>query len=158
MKTHVLLLLFIGFLSPAWPQYQTSQAHTWESYPPEVQKPGFGLHQSQLVQMDDHSGLEEVLLFSAHNGHYPYFDIFKNYIVIMDNYSKEVKFISDVTLSVKRDILVEDRNEDGKFEIYRSYFQDGKFTVDQYGNKLAVTWAYDRIEWNAEMNRIGKNK
>jgi len=106
--------------------------------------------------MDEDGALEDVMLFSAHNGHYPYFDLFKNYYVVVDNYTKEVKYISDVVISTDRDLVLEDRNGDGKFELYRKYFQDGKFSVDEYGNKLSVTWVYDRIEWKADSKKISK--
>ncbi|NDV60622.1 hypothetical protein [Bacteroides sp. 519] len=147
MKKILLLLLLSGYFIPVWSQYQVSTARTWDKFPPEVQKRGFGLHASQLVQMDDEPALEEVLLFSAHNGHYPYFDLFKNYYVIIDYYTKEVKYTSDIIISTEREIILEDRNNDGKYELYRRYFQDGKFKVDEYGNNLSVTWIYDCIEW-----------
>ncbi|MCD7978356.1 MAG: hypothetical protein LUG51_14860 [Tannerellaceae bacterium] len=155
MKKIFFLVILLSFSLQGWCQYTVSPAKTWDRYPPEVQKPGFGPHASQLVQMDDSPALEEVILFSAHNGHYPYFDLFKNYYVIIDHYSKEVKYISDITISTERDLRLEDRNQDGKYELYRTYFQDGKFSTDEFGNKLSVTWVYDRIEWQ---NKEFKNK
>ncbi|MCD7915669.1 MAG: hypothetical protein LUG96_10775 [Tannerellaceae bacterium] len=150
MKKVLYLLLFSVCFLQGWAQYKVSPARDWDRFPPEVQKPGFGSHTSQLVQMDNDPALEEVILFSAHNGHYPYFDLFKNYYVILDHYTKEVKYISDVTISTERDLILEDRNMDGKYELYRRYFQDGQFSTDESGNKLAVTWMYDRIEFDSQ--------
>jgi chitinase len=146
MKKSFLLLLLSGLVLPAQAQYQKSEPRLWEKYPPEVQQRGFGLHKSQLAQMDDDAQLEEVLLFSADNGHYPYFDIFKIYYVIVGNYTKEVKYTSEIVRTTERPLLLEDRNNDGKFEVYRRYFKDGNFTVDTSGNNLRVTWVYDCIE------------
>lgn len=156
MKKLLVLAICTCIASCCWGQYKVSTPRTWDKYPPEVQKRGFGLHKSQLVQMDDDDALEDVILFSAHNGHYPYFDLFKNYYVVINNYTKEVKYISDVVISTDRDLTLEDRNGDGKFELYRKYLQDGKFSVDENGNKLSVTWVYDRIEWKPASKKISK--
>jgi len=158
MKRILLLGLFlVGLWFNAYSQFQVNTQRTWDKYPPEVQEPGFGLHSSQLVQMDDDQALEEVMIFSAHNGHYPYFDLFKNYYVIVDNYTKEVKYKSDIVISTRRELVLEDRNNDGKYELYRSYFKDGHFTVDEFGNNLKTTWLYDRIEWvNQKMKVVIK--
>ena len=155
MKKIIFLFILAGFAINGMAQYQASVPRTWSRYPAEVQKQGFGLFTSQLVQMDDSPELEEVLLFSADNGHYPYFDIFRYYFVIIDNYTKETKYISDVIFSTERTLLLEDRNNDGKYELYRQYFQDGKFTVDEHGNNLSVVWLYDSIEWSDK--KIKKN-
>jgi chitinase len=128
-------------------QIKVSEPRTWEHYPPKVQQPKFGLHKSTLAQLDDTPEEEEVLLFTADNGHYPYFDLFRCYYVIMGNYSKTVKYTSDVFLSTSRDLLLEDRNKDGVFELYRKYIKDGKFSVDAEGNHLKAEWLFDRIEW-----------
>ncbi|MDR1369590.1 MAG: hypothetical protein LBJ72_05620 [Dysgonamonadaceae bacterium] len=143
-KIGFLLLLTLCF-GEAWAQYRTSDVRPWDKYPPEAQLRGFGVNKSQLVQMDDDPQLEEVFLFSSDNGHYPYFDLFKIYYVIVDYYTKEVKYRSDVVISTERNLLLEDRNNDGKFELYRRYFKDGKFTVDKDGNNLSVKWVYDSI-------------
>jgi chitinase len=140
------LILLICASAKAQEQYTVSPQRTWEHYPPEAQKRGFGLHQSQTAQMDGDGAPEVVLLFSAHNGHYPYFDLFKNYYVIIDHYTKEIKYTSDVVVSTEREIVLEDRNGDGRFELYRRYFKDGKFSTDKKGNNLSVTWVYDTIE------------
>ncbi len=144
-------LLFFWCLTAAghqaWSQYHKSPPRQWDRYPPEAQLPGFHLHKSELVQMDDDPQMEEVLLFSRNNGHYPYFDLFKNYYVIIDYYTKEIAYRSDVIISTRRDLNLEDRNADGKAELYRSYFLDGKFTVDEHGNNLKVTWVYDTISF-----------
>lgn len=158
MKKLVLLVLLVCAGNFAYAQYTTSTPQTWDKYPPEAQKRGFGLHDSQLVQMDDDGALEDVLLFSAHNGHYPYFDLFKNYYVIVDNYTKEIKYTSDIIISTERELILEDRNNDGKFELYRRYFKDGEFKVDEYGNNLSVTWMYDRIEWVDKQGIVNNKK
>jgi chitinase len=147
MKNILILTLLLFAACSVRAQYHTGAPRTWDKYPPEVQLKGFGVYKSQLVQMDDDPQLEEVFLFSSDNGHYPYFDLFRIYYVIVDSYTKKVKYQSDITISTKRDLILEDRNNDGKFELYRSYFRDGKFTVDQYGNNLSVTWVYDCISF-----------
>ena len=43
--------------------------------------------------MDDDAAMEEVMLFGRDNGHYPTFDLFKFYYVIVDNYTKEIQYI-----------------------------------------------------------------
>ncbi|MEL7585854.1 MAG: glycoside hydrolase family 18 protein [Prolixibacteraceae bacterium] len=151
MKKLFTIVLLFSVSVLAWGQYRTSLPRTWDDYPPELQKPGFGVHKSELIQMDDSPILEKVLLFSAHNGHYPYFDLFKNYYVVIDNYSKQVKYISDVTISTERDLQLEDRDNDGKYELYRKYFKDGKFSVDKEGNHLKVVWYYDNIEFGKKL-------
>lgn len=154
------LIIGLAFLLSSslqvWSQYQVSNPRTWDKHPPEVQMKGFGLHSSQIIQMDNDPALEEVMLFSSHNGHYPYFDLFKNYYVIVDYYTKELKYKSDIVISTKRDLILEDRNNDGIYELYRSYFRDGKFTVDEYGNNLKTTWLYDCIEFKIEKNESNK--
>lgn len=140
-------VMVIGLALHARSQYSVTASRSWDRYPPEVQERGFGPHSFQIVQMDDTPAPEEIILFSAHNGHYPYFDLFKNYYVIIDHYTKEVKYKSDIVISTERKISLEDRNNDGKFELYISYFKEGKFTVDEFGNNLKVEWVYDCIEW-----------
>jgi hypothetical protein len=147
MKNKIHLLLLTFYSGNAWSQYHTSEARTWAKYPPEVQLKGFGLNKSLLIQMDNDPQLEEVFLFSSDNGHYPYFDLFKVYYAIVDYYTKKVECQSNIVLSTKRDLILEDRNNDGKFELYRSYFRDGEFTVDKYGNNLSTTWVYDCISF-----------
>ncbi len=153
MKRSIVTILFLLTCTLAWSQYQTSPARTWDKFPPDVQERGFGLQASQLVQMDDDPALEEVLLFSSDNGHYPYFDIFRLYYVVVDYYTKEVKYKSDIVRSTERTLVLEDRNGDGKYELYRKYFQNGDFTVDAEGNNLKVTWVYDTIECKQLQNK-----
>ncbi len=150
MRRLFLFILLAGCFTHAWSQYQVSEQRTWDRFPPQAQERGFGLHASQLVQMDDDEALEEVMLFSAHNGHYPYFDLFRNYYVILDYCTKEIKYKSNITVSTKRDLILEDRNNDGKFELYRSYFKDGEFTVDEFGNNLRTRWVYDCIDFKSK--------
>lgn len=149
-------LLLICLFVPAFvfAEYSASEPRTWNKYPPEVQKRGFGMHKMETAQMDDDAEPEDVLLFSAHNGHYPYFDLFKNYYVVLGSYTKRVKYVSDIVVSTDRDLQLADKNNDGKSELYRKYFKDGKFKVDEKGNNLAVTWAYDVIEWKPGQKRI----
>jgi chitinase len=150
MKKILFLFFFLGCFTQAWSQYQTSEARTWDRFPPEAQERGFGVNKSQLLQMDNDPALEEVFLFAADNGHYPYFDLFKVYYVIVDYYTKELKYKSEILISTKRELVLEDRNNDGIYELYRSYFRDGKFSVDANGNNLSVRWLYDRVEWNGK--------
>jgi chitinase len=144
------LLLTTACQASGWSQYRESEARSWDRFPPEAQMRGFGVNKSQLVQMDKDGQLEEVFLFSADNGHYPYFDVFKVYYLVVGYYSKEVKYKSDVLLTTERNLLLEDRDNDGCFELYRRYMKDGKFTVDESGNNLSASWTYDRVEWNGK--------
>jgi len=146
----LLLLLTTACQASGWSQYRESEARSWDRFPPEAQMRGFGVNKSQLVQMDKDGQLEEVFLFSADNGHYPYFDVFKVYYLVVGYYSKEVKYKSDVLLTTERNLLLEDRDNDGCFELYRRYMKDGKFTVDESGNNLSASWTYDRVEWNGK--------
>ena len=87
--------------------------------------------------MDDDTAMEEVMLFGRDNGHYPTFDLFKFYYVIVDNYTREIQYISDeIYVTDKYTLTVEDRNNDGISELYIDYFKDGKFTVDERGYNL----------------------
>ena len=64
--------------------------------------------------MDDDTAMEEVMLFGRDNGHYPTFDLFKFYYVIVDNYTREIQYISDeIYVTDKYTLTVEDRNNDG---------------------------------------------
>ncbi len=66
------------------------------------------------------------------------FDLFKFYYVIVDNYTKEIQYISDeIYVTDKYALTVEDRNNDGISELYIDYFKDGKFTVDERGYNFA---------------------
>ena len=134
-------------------QYHTSEPRQWADYPPDVQQPGFSLHKQVRAQLDATPEEEVVLLFTRDNGHYPYFDLFRRYYVVIGYYSKTVLHVSDVTLSTQRDLVVEDRNNDGRYEIYRKYIQDGKFEVDSEGNNLKAVWLYDTIEWQDSKNQ-----
>ena len=146
-KQILYLVLFLLLAKTSQGQFITTEPTGWDRFPPEAQKPGFGLHKSLRVQMDDSAELEDVLLFTADNGHYPYFDIFKCYYVIIGYYSKEIKHVSDITVSDQRELLLEDRNNDGKYELYRRYMKDGQFSVDKNGNNLKTKWQFDRVEW-----------
>ncbi|MDH6304909.1 hypothetical protein M2459_001646 [Parabacteroides sp. PF5-5] len=154
MKKALLSILLAVTSISAWGQYQVSEARTWDRFPPEAQEGGFGVHASQVVQMDDDPALEEVFLFCRDKGHYPYFDIFRVYYVIVDYYTKEMKYKSDIVLTTERELKLEDRNQDGKQELYRKYFKEDKFSVDKEGNRLQVTWAYDCIEYNSKEGKI----
>ncbi len=153
MKVFICLFFMIGIGINVQAQFEISSSRLWENYPPEIQKPGFWLFQTDTVQMDDDAAFEEVLLFSSDNGHYPYFDLFKRYYVILDNYSKTIQYSSEITISTKRDLKLEDRNKDGKFELYLSYFKNGDFSVDKKGNNLSVEWVYDTIEWKEKNDK-----
>ena len=105
--------------------------------------------------MDDDAAMEEVMLFGRDNGHYPTFDLFKFYYVIVDNYTREIQYISDeIYVTDKYALTVEDRNNDGISELYIDYFKDGKFTVDERGYNLRTTRCYDRIEWSPESEKF----
>ena len=120
----------------------------WDNIPPEAQKPGFSLQKSILVQMDDDPQLENVLLFGHDLGHYPEFDLFMIYYAIVDNYTHKLKYIqTDNFVYNNYDLTVEDRNNDGKFELYRKYFKDNKYTTTPDGYDLEAINCSDKIEW-----------
>ena len=125
------LLLFVCMGAHA--QFRvTAHQEGWDRIPPQAQKDGFWFQQSVLANMDDDAAMEEVMLFGRDNGHYPTFDLFKFYYVIVDNYTKEIQYISDeIYVTDKYALTVEDRNNDGISELYIDYFKDGKFTVDE---------------------------
>ena len=109
----------------------------------------------RFSEYDDDAAMEEVMLFGRDNGHYPTFDLFKFYYVIVDNYTKEIQYISDeIYVTDKYALTVEDRNNDGISELYIDYFKDGKFTVDERGYNLRTTRCYDRIEWSPESEKF----
>lgn len=128
----------------------TAHQEGWEDTPPQAVREGFYLQKRLCADMDHLQGKEEVLVFGRDNGHYPTFDLFQVYYVILDRYSKEVKFMSDVYVNDTYDVLLEDRNDDGLSELYISYFKDGKFSVDQRGYNLKTQRCYDRIECTAQ--------
>ena len=130
------LLLFVCMGAHA--QFRvTAHQEGWDRIPPQAQKDGFWFQQSVLANMDDDAAMEEVMLFGRDNGHYPTFDLFKFYYVIVDNYTKEIQYISD-------EIYVTDKYA----------LKDGKFTVDERGYNLRTTRCYDRIEWSPESKNI----
>ena len=155
MRKLIILLSALVYVIHAQAQFSvTAHQEGWDNIPPQVQKPGFSFQQSVFANMDGDDALEEVMLFGRDNGHYPTFDLFKAYYAIVDNYTKEVQYISDeFYVTDKYNLLVEDRNKDGISELYISYFKDGKFSVDEQGYNLRTTRCYDRIEWNP----TGKN-
>lgn len=150
MKKLITLLLASACALGAQAQFSvTAHQEGWNNIPPQAQKPGFSFQQSILANMDGDAALEEVMLFGRDNGHYPTFDLFKAYYAIVDNYTKEVQYISDEIYVIdKYNLLVEDRNNDGISELYISYFKDGKFSTDEQGYNLRTVRCYDRIEWN----------
>lgn len=151
MKKLFYLLSVLAYALNAQAQFTvTAHQEGWNNIPPQAQKQGFSLQQSVLANMDGDDALEEVMLFGRDNGHYPTFDLFKAYYVIVDNYTKEIQYISDeIYVTDQYNLLVEDRNNDGISELYISYFKDGKFSVDEQGYNLKAVRCYDRIEWNA---------
>lgn len=153
------VLLFFCLSSSLHAQFEeTAYREGWDNVPPEVQKKGFWLQKTILTNMDDDEALEEVMLFGRDVGHYPQFDLFEVYYAIVDYYTKEVQYLSDKTYyTTSMDLVVEDRNKDGRSELYRKYFKDKKFSVDERGYNLSVTWCYDRIEWKPDSLRKNKS-
>ncbi len=141
------LLLCGGILATMAQIKVTAHQEGWEDIPPAAVRKGFSLQQQVLAFVDDEPGMEAVLIFGHDNGHYPTFDLFKLYYCIVDYYSKEVKYMSDVYVNDTYDMKVEDRNQDGRSEVYVSYFKGGKFTTDKRGYNLKTVRCYDRIEW-----------
>lgn len=159
MKKVIYLLLMLGYSLRMQAQFKvTAHQEGWDNIPPQAQKEGFYFQKSVFANMDEDPALEEVILFGRDNGHYPTFDLFKAYYAIVDNYTKEIQYISDeVYITEQYNLLVEDRNNDGISELYISYFKDGKFSVDEQGYNLQTVRCYDRIEWNSTLNQFKPN-
>lgn len=137
----------------------TAHQEGWNNIPRQAQRQGFAFQKSILAQMDDDPALEEVILFGHDNGHYPTFDLFKAYYAIVDNYTKEVQYITEGEyVTDQYELLVEDRNNDGICELYVSYFKDGEFSVDERGNNLRTIRCYDRIEFTPETKTSKSSK
>lgn len=130
----------------------TSHQEGWDRIPPQAQRAGFGLQLSTIAQIDDDSQLEEVFLFGHDNGHWPEFDLFKFYVAVVGVYDKQVKYLSSEFVCDKYNLIVEDRNMDGRSEIYISYIKDGSFSVDERGYNMKAVRCYDRIEFTAAEN------
>lgn len=124
----------------------TAHQEGWEETPPEAVRQGFSLQKRLLADMDTEPGMEEILVFGHDNGHYPTFDLFKVYYAIVDHYTKQVKYLSDIYVNDTYYARVEDRNADGLCELYIAYFKDGRFSVDERGYNLQTVRCYDRIE------------
>ncbi len=155
MKKLIFATLALLISTSAQAQFKvTAHQEGWDQVPPAAQKPGFWFQRSVLAQMDDDAAPEEVMLFGRDNGHYPTFDLFKCYYAIVDHYTKEVQYVSDVFVTDAYSLTVEDRNNDSISELYIHYFKDGKFAVDERGYNLKVTRCYDRIEWQPNTQTI----
>lgn len=152
MNKLIVSLLAVGCAFAGGAQIGITAHHEgWDNIPPEAQRPGFYFQKSVLAQMDDDPVLEEVMLFGRDNGHYPTFDLFKAYYAVVDNYTKEVQYITDGEYVTDRyELVVEDRNGDGICELYVSYFKDGEFSVDERGNNLRTVRCHDRIEFTPD--------
>ena len=109
MRKLIILLSALVYVIHAQAQFSvTAHQEGWDNIPPQVQKPGFSFQQSVFANMDGDDALEEVMLFGRDNGHYPTFDLFKAYYAIVDNYTKEVQYISDeIYVTDKYNLLVE---------------------------------------------------
>jgi len=101
--------------------------------------------------MDSDPALEEVLLFSTEHREYPEQGIYESYYVILDRYTKEVQYRSPITVSNDLGIQLEDRDRDGKFELYRKYLKDGSFKLDRKGMLVEGTWLHDSIEFDKKV-------
>lgn len=143
-------LLFI--CADTYAQFRvTAHQEGWDRIPPRAKRDGFWFQRSVLANMDDDDALEEVMLFGQDNGHYPTFDLFRFYCVIVDNYTREIQYMSDETyVTDEYALTVEDRDNNGISELYINYFKDGKFTVDEQGYDLRTIRCYDRVEWSPE--------
>jgi len=142
----------------ASPQFKvTLHREGYDKIPPEVQKNGFWFQKSVLVNMDNDNIPDDVMLFGRDLGHYPTFDLFEVYYAIVDSYTLEVKYLStDTYITDSMDLIVEDRNNDGKYELYQKYFKDKSYSTDSRGYNLKVSRCYDRIEWITDSEIIKK--
>lgn len=140
-----LLVLFTPFAFSQEP-FKVSHSEGWDNIPPGALKPGYYFQRSVLVQMDSDPQLEEVILFGKDNGHYPEFDLFKQYVSIVDNYTKKIEFMGEVVVTDSFNMKIEDRNCDGISEVYYEHILEDTFKVDSRGYKMSCTRCYDRIE------------
>ena len=122
MRKLIILLSALVYVIHAQAQFSvTAHQEGWDNIPPQVQKPGFSFQQSVFANMDGDDALEEVMLFGRDNGHYPTFDLFKAYYAIVDNYTKEVQYISD-------EIYVTDIRKDGTIFLHKYKNRDFPFS------------------------------
>ena len=147
-KSLIVLFLSVMFAPLALSQgpYKVSHTEGWDNIPPGAIKRGYYFQRSVLVQMDSDPQLEEVLLIGKDNGHYPEFDLFKQYIVIVDNYTKQIEFMGEEVVIDGFNMKIEDRNCDGISEVYYEHILEDTFKVDSRGYNMQCTRCYDRIE------------
>ena len=51
------------------------------------------------------------------------------------------------------ELIVEDRNKDGKGELYVNYIKDGTFQVDERGYHMRAVRCHDRIEFTPQQKK-----
>ncbi len=154
MKRKILLALLAALLGlPCLAQFSvTSHQEGWENYPPEAVRRGYYFQKSVLFQMDDDPQMEEVI--GRDNGHWPEFDLFKFYYVIVDAYTHEIQYTSEGEYVTDHyELIVEDRNKDGKGELYVNYIKDGTFQVDERGYHMRAVRCHDRIEFTPQQKK-----
>lgn len=100
----------------------------WDEVPPQACRDGYYVQLTQDAQMDGDPETETVIAFGRDKGHYPEFDLFQTYWAIIGSYSKTVKYMSGEFVTDKYGMLLEDRNGDGRSELYVSYLLDGSFS------------------------------
>lgn len=148
MKTKLFLLAaFLFSCISASAQFGvTEHREGWDEIPAAAMRGGYYFQWSELAQMDADGQYEDVLLIGKDNGHWPEFDLFKFYVVIVGHYDKKIKYMSDEMVTDKYNLLVEDRDNDGMCEVYVSYIKDGSFKVDERGYHMQAVRCFDRIE------------
>ena len=156
MKRKILLALAAMLLAlPGWSQFTvTSHQEGWDNIPPGAIRRGFYFQRSVLFQMDEDPQMEEVMLIGRDNGHWPEFDLFRFYYVIVDTYTHEIEYQSEGDYTTDQyDLTVEDRNKDGIGELYIHYIKEGTFKVDERGYKMQAVRCHDRIEFTPEKKK-----
>lgn len=146
MKKALLILLLLGAAVSARAQFGVT-ARFEGDLPAEALRRGFSVQQQVLVQMDADPQPEEVILLGRDNGHWPELDLFKFYVAIVGHYTREVKHLTDIYVSDRYELTVEDRDGDGLAELYVTYIEDGSFSTDARGYNCTARWLTDRIEF-----------
>ena len=146
----IFTILFLSVLFPllsfSQVPYKVTHNEGWDSYPPEALRQGYYFQKSVLAQMDSDPQMERVILFGKDKGHYPEFDLFRQYVAIVDNYTGKIEFMGEVVTSDSFNMELDDRNCDGISEVYYEHIIDDTFSVDSRGYNMQCNRCYDRIE------------
>ena len=111
----------------------TSHREGWSTIPPQAQRRGFYFQRSVSAQMDSTPELEEVVLYGCDNGHWPEFDLFRQYVAVVSPSSGKVLYLGEPVVVDHFNMEILDRNSDGLSEVYYSYIKKNTFRVGDTG-------------------------